>query len=134
MQRCTKAMTDSLVGGRDVKGAACSNRHAPGVGPDLRSLGHDCSHHIPSLKPFDFFHSFGFRTGKAPFIHQAHLTAAMSLCRDKQRHDTLDQQALRGTGTDTGRIQPMGFLQATTYPIELGTSTRSYLDRQAHPL
>src|SRR5712691_817457 len=68
---------------------------------------------IACLEALDVLGVFRSCTRKPVFVHSAHLTVAVSGCRDEQWHDTFSMKELRSACPHTRSISPMGFLKTS---------------------
>jgi hypothetical protein len=96
--------------GRDIERASSTNCHAPNIRPDFDTFRHHRFDHIPCLETLDHFGLLRASAWEATLVHQAHLSASVSIGSDEQCRDPLDRQVFRGASTYTGSIKPVSFL------------------------
>ena len=97
---------------REIKGACRAHRNAPNIRADFLAAENFCTNDVAGLEAIHPFGLFGPSSRKAIFVHAAHLPTPMPICRDEQWHHSLDKETRRRALADTGRIDPVGFLES----------------------
>ena len=118
-------ITDALdrsLRGHDVETAATSDRDLPDIDALFLSIQDNSPHEIAGAKTFDRPRCFGGRPWEAVLVHPAHLPRVVTDCLDAQRSDICRIEFPGCAETDTSRVYPMGFRQASAGSVELRQS------------
>src|SRR6266508_4308904 len=117
----TDALNRSLRG-HDVKTAAASDSDFADMNPSFFALRHNSPDEIASPKTFDRSRRFGRSASETILVHPAHLPRIMTDSPNARRLDFCRIELLRRVVTDTRRINPMRFRQASLHAIEFRQS------------
>src|SRR5262245_19090046 len=117
----TDALNRSLRG-HDVKATTTSDRDFADVNTLFLALRHNSLDKITSAKTFDRSRRFGRCARESILVHPAHPPRIMTDSLNAQGLDLRHIELLRRAVTNTRRIDPMRFRQASSCAIEFRQS------------